>query len=40
MIELNGELLKPLEDTKAEDDKNSESRRMELGSVKFDVDVS
>ena len=41
MIELNGELLKPLEDNKTEDIvKNEESSQMELGSVKFDADVS
>lgn len=43
MLELNGELLKPLEDessgtTSSQTTVNNLRRRVELGSVKFDVD--
>jgi hypothetical protein len=38
MIELNGELLKPLEDSTSDEDGGGK-RRMELGSVKFDSSV-
>lgn len=45
MIELNGELLKPLDHNETTsssngDDKNGNKNRLELGSVKFDSAVS
>jgi len=44
MLELNGELLKPLDEERKKVsialDANDIRRRVELGAVKFDVDVS
>jgi hypothetical protein len=46
MIELNGELLKPLDhnettsSSNGDDDNNDNKNRLELGSVKFDSAVS
>lgn len=39
MIELNGELLKPL-DNNTNDGDDQKSKQMELGSVRFDSSVS